>query len=155
KLETNLFDESGQENIQISQALPAGTNLATVDAAARKVEGVVAARTDVENYQVVVGNGTFNPFAGSSSASTASFNLTLKPDTDAVKTTDELKTAVAALTDVGEVKVGGDSGTGFDGSALSVTVQAADAAVLAEATEQVRQAMAGTPDVSDVTTSLA
>jgi HAE1 family hydrophobic/amphiphilic exporter-1 len=155
RLETNFLDESGQDSITVSQQLPVGTSLAATDAAARKVEAVIAARDDVKTYQVTVGNGEFNPFVGSGGASGASFNVALDSDADATRITDELRDELGRLTDVGEVTVGSDSGTGFDGSRLAVIVQAADPDALAGATEQVRQAMAGTANVTDVSTTLA
>ncbi|MFI7545812.1 efflux RND transporter permease subunit [Actinoplanes sp. NPDC049599] len=155
KLETNFLDESGQDTIAVTQDLPVGTNLATTDAAAKKVEAVLAARDDVKNYQVTVGNGDFNPFVGSGGASGASFNVALEEDADAAKISDELREQFKGMTDVGEVTVGSDSGTGFDGSALAVVVQASDQQALAAATKQVQDAMAATPEVTDVSSSLA
>jgi HAE1 family hydrophobic/amphiphilic exporter-1 len=152
KLETNFLERSGQDNVTISQEMPVGTSLATTNDAAKKVEAVLAGRGDVANYQVTVGNGTFNPFIGSGGASGASFNVALKTDADSVKVTDELRSELTALpaADVGTVTVGADSN-----SQLSVIVHSADLAVLTSATEQVRQAMATTADVTDVGTTLA
>jgi HAE1 family hydrophobic/amphiphilic exporter-1 len=155
RLETNFLDESGQDTIVVSQDLPVGTDLATTNEAAKKVEAVLAGRDDIETYQVTVGNGEFNPFVGSGGASGASFNVALKPDEDAVKISDELREEFKGLTDAGEITVGGNSGTGFDGSALAVIVQANDQEALTAATKQVEQAMAGTKDVIDVSTTLA
>jgi HAE1 family hydrophobic/amphiphilic exporter-1 len=155
RLETNFLDESGQDSITISQQLPVGTSLAATDAAAKKVEAIVAARDDVKNYQVTVGNGEFNPFVGSGGASGASFNVALDADADATAITDELREELGRLTDAGEVTVGSESGTGFAASELAVIVQASDPDALAGATEQVRQAMAGTANVTDVSTTLA
>lgn len=155
RLETNFIDQSGQDTITISQDLPVGTSLATTDAAAKKVEAVLAARDDVETYQVSVGSGEFNPFAGSGGASGASFNVALKEDVDSVKVSDELTEELKGLTDAGEISVGGDSGTGFSGNALSVIVQAADQETLATATKQVQDVMAGTENVTEVTSTLA
>ncbi|GAA3905434.1 efflux RND transporter permease subunit [Actinoplanes auranticolor] len=155
RLETNFLDESGQDTVALTQDLPVGTDLATTDAAAKKVEAVLAARNDVKNYQVTVGNGEFNPFAGSGGASGASFNVALKEDVDAAKVSDELREQFKGMQDVGEVSVGSDSGTGFDGSALAVVVQASDQQALAAATKQVQDAMAGTPGVTDVSSTLA
>jgi HAE1 family hydrophobic/amphiphilic exporter-1 len=145
RLETNFLDESGQDQITLTQDLPVGTNLATTDAAAKKVEALLAARDDVEHYQVTVGNGDFNPFVGSGGASGASFNVALADDADAAKVSDELREQFKGMTDVGEVTVGSDSGTGFDGSALAVVVQAREQAALEAATKQVQDAMAATP----------
>ncbi|HEV7961546.1 MAG TPA: efflux RND transporter permease subunit [Actinoplanes sp.] len=155
RLQTNFLDQSGQDSITISQRLPVGTSLATTDEAAKKVEAILAGRGDVNHYQVTVGNGDFNPFVGSGGASGASFNVALKANADSVKISDELRAQFAKLTDVGEVTVGGDNGSGFNSSQLSVIVQAADQNVLTSATEKVRQAMAATKDVTDVGTTLA
>jgi HAE1 family hydrophobic/amphiphilic exporter-1 len=155
RLETNFLDQSGQDSITVSQRLPVGTSLAATDEAAKKIEAVIAARSDVVTYQVTVGNGEFNPFVGSGGASGATFNVALKESADATKVSDQLRADIAKLGDIGEVKVGGDSGTGFNSNQLSVVVQAADPTVLADATEQVRQAMVGTRNVTDVSTTLA
>ncbi|MFI5931526.1 efflux RND transporter permease subunit [Actinoplanes sp. NPDC051494] len=155
RLETNFIDQSGQDTVTVTQDLPVGTNLATTDAAAKKVEAVLAGRDDIETYQVTVGSGDFNPFVGSGGASGASFNIALKEDVDSVKVSDELKAAFDGMSDIGEVTVGADSGTGFNGSQLSVIVQAGDQTTLAAATKQVQDAMAGTEGVTDVTSTLA
>jgi hydrophobic/amphiphilic exporter-1 (mainly G- bacteria), HAE1 family len=152
RLQTNFLDESGQDSVTVSQQLPVGTSLDATNEAAKKVEAIIAGRGDVATYQVTVGNGDFNPFIGSGGASGASFNVGLKDGTDAAKVTDELRAAFAALgSGVGEVKVGSDN----TGSQLAVTVKAADPGALATATDQVRQAMAGTADVADVSSTLA
>jgi len=157
QLKTNFLDQSGQDSITISQKLPVGSSLAATNEAAKKVEAVLAGRSEVDNYQVTVGNGDFNPFVGAGGASGASFNVALKTSADSVKVSDELRAEFAKLpaADVGEVTVGGDNGTGFNSDQLSVVVQAADQTVLTQATEQVRQAMAATKDVTDVSTTLA
>ena len=154
RLKTNFLDQSGQDTLSITQTLPVGTSLATTDAAAKQVEAVLEGRSDVKTYQVTVGNGDFNPFAGSSGASTASFQVALTDKTDATTVSDQLRSKFDSMSGLGEVKIGADS-SGLGGSQLSVDVQAADADVLASATEQVRQAMAGVSGVTDVSTTLA
>ncbi|GGK99377.1 efflux RND transporter permease subunit [Mangrovihabitans endophyticus] len=155
RLDTNFIDQSGQDSLSITQQMPVGTSLQATDDAAKRIEAVLADRDEVKNYQVTVGNGDFNPFAGASGASTASFNVALTEDADAVRLTDQLRELFTDMNDIGEVTVGGDSSTGVSGDQLSVTVQAADQDVLSDATEQVRKAMAATADVTDVSTTLA
>jgi HAE1 family hydrophobic/amphiphilic exporter-1 len=154
QLKTNFLDRSGQDSLSVSQSLPAGTSLAATDAAAKQVEAVLAARSDVRTYQVTVGNGEFNPFAGSAGASGATFRVGLKEDADTVEATDQLRAKFASMTGVGEITVGGDD-SGLGGSDLAVDVRAADADVLAAATQQVQQAMTATSGVSEVSTTLA
>jgi HAE1 family hydrophobic/amphiphilic exporter-1 len=154
QLKTNFLDQSGQDSLSISQELPVGTSLATTDAAAKQIEAVLAARDDVKTYQVTVGNGEFNPFLGSAGASGATFQVGLEEGADAVQAIDDLRAEFDKMTGIGEVAVGGDS-SGLGGGDLAVDVRAADAEVLAQATEQVRQAMAATAGVTDVSSTLA
>ncbi|MEU4559616.1 efflux RND transporter permease subunit [Actinoplanes sp. NPDC023936] len=153
RLETNFLDDSGQDSITISQELPAGTSLAATDEAAKKVEAILADQPDVTTYQVTVGGSSANPFAGGGGAATATYSVALAEDADAGKITDELRPQFDALTDAGEIKIGQES-SGVGSSGLSVEVTAADTQVLADATEQVRAAMAGISGVTDVDTTL-
>ncbi|SDT77212.1 efflux RND transporter permease subunit [Actinoplanes derwentensis] len=152
-LETNFLDQSGQDSITISQEMPAGSNLAATDAAAKKVEGVLKARAEIATYQVTVGGSSANPFAGGGGAGVASYNVALAEDADVERISGELREQFAQLTDAGEIKIGQES-SGLGSSSLSVQVSAADTEVLAGATDQVRAAMAEVAGVTDVDTSL-
>ncbi len=70
--------QSAADTLSISQELPVGTSLAATDAAAKKVEAVLAAPDDVETYQVTVGNGGFNPFVGCGRRPHGHLSLTLR-----------------------------------------------------------------------------
>jgi HAE1 family hydrophobic/amphiphilic exporter-1 len=153
RLETNFLDESGQDSLTISQELPPGTSLAATDEAAKKVEGVLAARAEITTYQVTVGGNSANPFAGGGGAGTANFNVALDEDADAEQLSDELRDQFGKLVGVGEIKIG-QEGSGLGSSQLSVQVSAADNKALATATEQVRAAMAEIAGVTDVDTTL-
>jgi HAE1 family hydrophobic/amphiphilic exporter-1 len=151
RLETNFFDESGADTLTISQELPPGTSLDNVDAAARRVEDVLAGLDDVEAYQVSVGGrrGLFG--IGGGAAAQATFSVALADGTDAAAARDAIRRRLAGLGGVGEVTVGTGGGGGPAANELQVVVHAADADTLARAAEQVRGAVAGTPDVADVT----
>ncbi|WP_433369697.1 efflux RND transporter permease subunit [Actinoplanes sp. CA-142083] len=154
QLKTNFLDQSGQDSLSITQELPVGTSLAATNDAAKQVETVLSGNKDVKTYQVTVGNGEFNPFAGSSGASTASFQVGLNDDADAEVVTDDLRAQLDKMSGIGDITVGADS-SGLGGSELSVQVQAADQDVLESATKQVQEAMTATKGVTDVTTTLA
>jgi HAE1 family hydrophobic/amphiphilic exporter-1 len=154
KLKTNFLDDSGQDTINISQEMPVGSSLAATDAAARKVEAVLGATKGVETYQVTAG-GSGRPWEGGGGNTKASYNIALGSDVDAAKVKDDLRKQLDRLPDVGEISFGAGGSGGASGNKLEVVVQAADAAVLAQATERVHAAVAETPQVADVTTSLA
>jgi HAE1 family hydrophobic/amphiphilic exporter-1 len=155
QLKTNFLDDSGQDTFVINQELPPGTSLDATDAAARRVEGVLAGRDDIESYQVTAGGGGA-PWEGGG-VTAASFSVTVKDSADAGDVQDDLRQQLDGVSGTGEITVGGGGGGPGGGSAdeLEVVVQAADPDALARATEQVRQAMSETPDVDQVSTSLS
>ena len=154
-LKTNFFDQSGQTALSITQDLPVGTSLATTDEAAKKVEAVLAETDGVATYQVSIGSGGGFLGLGGSSASSANFSVTIEDGVDVIALQDDLRGRLDRLADAGEITVEAGQGGGFSATNLQVIVQADDAAALATATEQVREAVAGTPEVADVTTDLA
>ncbi|MEV0727309.1 efflux RND transporter permease subunit [Polymorphospora sp. NPDC050346] len=155
RLETNFLDDSGQDTLSISQEMPVGTSLAATDAAARQVEAVLADTDGVESYQVSAGDSG-GLFGGGGGAATASYSVALDGETEPEQVRDALRERFDALTGVGELSFGAGGGGpgGASANQLAVIVQAADADALTTAAEQVRQAMAGTPNVTDVSSSL-
>ncbi|MEW2428129.1 efflux RND transporter permease subunit [Micromonospora sp. NPDC047644] len=153
KLETNFLDDSGQDTLNMSQELPAGSGLAATDAAAKQVESVLSNTDGVETYQVTAGGGD-NPWAGGGGNNVASWSLALDGDTDAKQMREVLRKEFEKLgAGVGEISFGG--GQEASTSQLEVIVQASDPETLTRAAEEARAAMAGVPDVEDVSTSLA
>ena len=151
RLETNFLDDSGQDTLSIRQELPVGSSLAATDAAAKKVEAVLARTDGIETYQVTGGGGGL-PFAGGGSGQ-STFSVALASDVDATKLKDTLRGEFDGLKDAGDITFSGDA-TAAGTNQLEVVVQAADTDVLARATEQARQALAGIDGVTDVSTSL-
>ncbi len=156
QLETNFLDDSGQRSLSITQRMPVGTSLGATDEAAKQVERVLASTDGVASYQVTAGGGGMPWEGGGGGNATAKFSVTLSGDAEAAAVKKRLRSDLDRLSGAGEISFGGAGGPG-GGSAnqLQVVVQAADAEVLARATERVRQAMADTPEVTDVATSLA
>ncbi|GAB2936736.1 efflux RND transporter permease subunit [Micromonospora polyrhachis] len=150
-LKTNFLDQSGQDTLSFSQEMPVGTSLAATDAAARKVEEVLARTPEVTTYQVTVGGGGMPWESGGSKSS---FSLALTEDADAEQLTERLRTELTAL-NAGEISFGAGGGAGMGSTnQVAVVVQASDPEVLTRAAEQAQQAMAETPDVADVSTNL-
>ncbi|WP_182886925.1 efflux RND transporter permease subunit [Microbispora sp. H10885] len=154
KLKTNFLDSSGNDTTQISQRMPAGTDLATTDAAAKKVEEVLAADKDVKSYQVTVGGG--NRFLGGlgGSADRASYSVTLEEGVDTPVLEERLRERLKGMTGIGDITVGGNGGGGFNSDQVQVIVQGADQDALKTAAASVRDAMTGVGGLRDVTSNL-
>ncbi|MFD7163014.1 efflux RND transporter permease subunit [Streptomyces violascens] len=151
-LKTNFFDQGEQDSLSIKQELAPGTSLDAADAASKKVEQILAADPAVKSYQVTVGSSGFMAaFGGGTGANQASYTVTLKNASDYDKAHDRLEKALKGQPGSPAITAGG----GFGSQDLSVVVKAADADVLKKASEQVRQAVAGLKDVSDVQSDLA
>ncbi|MFE6685562.1 efflux RND transporter permease subunit [Streptomyces sp. NPDC057743] len=155
-LKTTFFDQGKQDTLSIKQELKPGTSLSAADAQAKRVEKVLAANKDVQDYQVTVGSsGMMAAFGGGSSANQASYQVKLKGSADSDKVTKDLHAALAKLGPAaGDTSVTAGGG-GFGNQNLSVVVKAADAGVLKQASEQVRTAVAGLDHVTDVQSDLA
>jgi HAE1 family hydrophobic/amphiphilic exporter-1 len=153
-LETNFIDDSGQNTLTVSQELPAGTSLATTDAAAKKVEAVLADLDGVESYQATIGSAGFGGFFGPAGGSNkATFSVTTDPDGDTEATSDLLEQRLAALKDAGEVRL--SPAQGFGETSIEVVVQAPSDAVLRDAAAQVEEIVRGTEGTTDVRNNLA
>ncbi|GGL46534.1 efflux RND transporter permease subunit [Planomonospora parontospora] len=159
RLETNFLDSSGQDTVSISQKMPVGTDLATTDAAARKVEEVLAGLEDqgVQSYQVNVGSGGGFMRAMGGGGDSASYSVTVAEGTDTPALEETLRERLKGLSGVGEITVGGGQGGGMGGSAnqVQVIVQAPDIETLEAAAERVRGAMAPLEGLRDVSSNLA
>ncbi|MFE9182183.1 efflux RND transporter permease subunit [Micromonospora haikouensis] len=151
-LKTTFIGDSGEDSIGVTQTLPAGTDLATTDAAAKKVEGVLASVAGVESYQVVIGSS--GGFFGSRTANTVSYTLNLADDADSATVGDAVRDRLAEITDAGELKLGGGGGPGSD-STISVSIRADDDQALSQATRQVQEALTGVSQVTDVESDLS
>ncbi|MFJ3923808.1 efflux RND transporter permease subunit [Streptomyces sp. NPDC090022] len=153
-LKTNFFDPGEQKVLTLKQELAPGTSLAASDAAAQKVEKVLAATDGVKDYQVTVGSSGFlAAFGGGTGSNQATYQITLKDSVSAEDTVRRIEKGLAGLDGIGETNV--VAGESFGNQDLSVVVKAADAAVLAKAAEQVRAEVAGLKDVTNVQSDLS
>ncbi|NUR99380.1 MAG: efflux RND transporter permease subunit, partial [Kribbellaceae bacterium] len=152
-LKTSFLGDSGSDSIRVTQTMPAGTDLTDTDTAAKKVEDALSTVDGIGSYQVVIGSpGGF--FGGSRGANSVAYTLNLKDGADSATVDGALRTTLAGLTGVGELKIGGGMGPGGDGN-ISVTVRADDSQTLTTATERVQAAVAELPQVTDVGSDLS
>ncbi|MBN0047312.1 efflux RND transporter permease subunit [Streptomyces actuosus] len=153
-LKTNFFDPGDQKVLTVRQELRPGTSLAATDAQARKVEKVLAATEGVKDYQVTVGSSGFMAaFGGGTDTNQASYQVMLEDSADHEDVQERIEAGLGKLDGIGTTTVA--AGDGFGNQDLSVVVKAADGEVLRTAAEQVRKAVAGLDDVTDVTSDLS
>ncbi|MCZ4511206.1 efflux RND transporter permease subunit [Streptomyces sp. ActVer] len=153
-LKTNFFDQGEQEVITVKQELKPGTSLAATDAEAKKVEKMLDGVKGVEDYQVTVGSSGFMAaFGGGTDTNQASYTVKVADSASFDDVQDGIEEGLGKLSGIGTTTVA--AGDGFGSQDLSVVVKSADAAVLREAAEEVRDAVAGLDDVTDVTSDLA
>ncbi|WP_328401534.1 efflux RND transporter permease subunit [Streptomyces sp. NBC_00390] len=153
-LKTNFFDQGEQEVMSIKQELAPGTSLEAADASAKKMEKVLDGLDEIKDYQVTVGSSGFMAaFGGGTGANQASYQLTLNDSASYERTRDRIDEELGKLDGIGDTTIA--AGDGFGNQDLSVVVKAADADVLAKASEVVRDEVAGLDDVTDVQSDLA
>ncbi|NUP15322.1 MAG: efflux RND transporter permease subunit [Streptomyces sp.] len=153
-LKTNFFDQGEQEVLTVKQELKPGTSLAATDEQAKKVEQLLADTKGVKDYQVTVGSSGFMAaFGGGTDTNQASYQVMLEDSASYDDVQDRIETGLKKLDGIGTTTIA--AGDGFGAQDLSVVVKAADADVLRKASEQVRDAVAGLDDVTDVTSDLS
>jgi HAE1 family hydrophobic/amphiphilic exporter-1 len=159
-LKTNLFDNSAQNTMSITQQLPPGTSLDATMAAAAKVEAVLKTTAGIDIYQVTGGStgSLFGAGGGTSaSASQAAFTITTDPALDKNTIVEAVRAKVDKLQNVGTVTVTGEDGSGSMGgmSNMEVRISAGDPAVLQEANALVLDKVKTVDGLANVTSNLS
>lgn len=153
-LKTNFFDQGEQEVLTVKQELKPGTSLAATDEQATKVEKLLAGTKGVKDYQVTIGSSGFMAaFGGGTDTNQASYQVMLEDSASYEDVQDRIEAGLEKLDGIGTTTIA--AGDGFGAQDLSVVVKAADGNVLRTAAEQVRKAVAGLDDVTDVTSDLS
>jgi hydrophobic/amphiphilic exporter-1 (mainly G- bacteria), HAE1 family len=147
-----LLDDDGQNQLVISQELPAGTSLEAADAQAEEVEAVLDGVEEVESYETTVGSAD-----GLSEASNqASYWVTVDSDAEADEVREELQDRLDDLPDAGEMNVGSllQMGGGAGEATVDIQLLSDDSEALEEASEQVGDTMQGVDGVTGVSSDL-
>ncbi len=155
RLGTNFFNSSQQNTYSINQTLPVGTSLDVTSKNAQQVENVLRNMAQIQHYQVTIGSvGTFSSLRGASgSSNVATFSITTDPNADQTAFQQDLQNRLNALTGVGMLQFSGSS-SGLNSSSLAVNVQAQDQATLAQATQQVMNAVSTVSNVTNISNNL-
>ncbi|MFF1510026.1 efflux RND transporter permease subunit [Streptomyces sp. NPDC058326] len=153
-LKTNFFEPGDQKVLAVKQELAPGTSLSATDEAAKKIEKLLAETEGVKDYQVTIGSSGFMAaFGGGTGSNEASYQVSLEESASYEQARDAIEKGLGALDGIGETTL--TAGDGFGSQDLSVVVKAADPEVLRKASEQVRSAVAGLKDVTDVQSDLS
>ncbi len=152
-LKTDFIGSMGTESLSISQELPIGTGLTGTDAAARRVEAVLAADPDVQTYTTTIGGGSSLFMGGQSDTNEASFTVPLIPGADATATAQRLRAQLGELgPESGTIEVSVGASSGQEG--IVVYVESTDSELLTKANDQVVEMMRGIAGFTNVTSDL-
>ncbi|HQD21103.1 MAG TPA: efflux RND transporter permease subunit [Arachnia sp.] len=152
-LKTDFIGSAGMDSVQVTQELPLGTPLADTDAAAARVEAMLADVPEVESYSTSIG-GSSSIFMGSQTAANeATFTVSLKAGSDGTSVADALRAELAELDDAGTIEVA--VGMSDQSSQMVLYVESGDSEALAAGAATVLQMMEGIDSLSAPSSDLA
>ncbi|MFI2487765.1 efflux RND transporter permease subunit [Promicromonospora kroppenstedtii] len=157
-METSFLGDSGQDTVTVTQHYAPGTSLEGQDEAAQQVEAALADVDAVDSVQATVGSGgdmSMAAFGGASAGLKASFAITLDEDADGEQAAADIRDAVTDLTEPPATEVAVSAGDSVGTSSIDLVVRARDDETLAEATDQLQEAMSGLAASAEVTNDLA
>ncbi|MCW8379741.1 efflux RND transporter permease subunit [Streptomyces justiciae] len=155
-LKTTFLGSASESTLSITQTMPGGTNLQTTDAAAKKVEAVIADTKDVDAYQVTVGSQSDSMaalFGGTGGSDSANYTLALAEGTDVDALKDDLDAKFDKLDGVGDLTYAA-SGPGGSSSSIDVVLKSQDNEALRTATDRAVAALKKVDEVNDVASDL-
>lgn len=153
QLKTDFIGNMGTESLTIQQKLPVGTGLAETDAAAKKVEALLASDPSVQAYSTSIGGSTGVFMGAQADTNQATFSVPLKSGADGEAAAIRLRQGIADLgSSVGQVEVS----VGSSGSSTGVVlyVEGSDPTALASANDQVLAMMKTVPGLTNVDSDL-
>lgn len=151
QLKTELFGDTGQDSLQVSQTFDPGTDLDEASRQAEPVEKVLRDNSDVESYQLSVGGSNFG--FTDDSALTGTYTVNSTSGVSAQSISDELQKEFDDLGDVGTVEV--QSQSSMPGAqTIDVTLSASDVEELDKVTKAVTDKLEGVSGTQSVTSDL-
>ena len=155
QLKTDFIGSSGDESLRISQELPAGTALAETDAAAARVEALLAADPDVKAYSTSIGGSTITAMGTQADTNEALMTVPLKAGSSAKVVADRLRLAIADQGDsIGNVEIAIGSGGPGGATGVALFVETPDPDKLSEANRKVVELLESVPGLTNVTSDL-
>jgi HAE1 family hydrophobic/amphiphilic exporter-1 len=155
-LKTDFLGDMGQNMVQISMKFPNGTSLEDTDAAAKKVEELLAREPNIEAYQTTSGSGSglMSMMSGSSgSGSQASIYVIMEEGAESKPLVERLRSETAEMTGLGEIQIGTTGTTGAS-SQVVLYVEATNPDNLGAGSEIVTQMVEGLPGLVNANSDL-
>ncbi|GAA1508622.1 HAE1 family hydrophobic/amphiphilic exporter-1 [Agromyces terreus] len=154
-MKTNFLGSSGQNTFQVTQELPVGSSLDTMDEASQPVEDAIRGTSGVETVQTSIGSGSGSlaSLFGSGGA-TVTYSITTDEDADQEALQAEVREELDGLSDVGEVTLTASSGFGAS-SDIAVNISASNAEDLQKATDAVVDEFEGFDSLTQVSSNLS
>jgi HAE1 family hydrophobic/amphiphilic exporter-1 len=155
-LETNFLGEMGGNQLTVTQTFQAGASLAKQNEQSEKTEQALMGLDSIESVATQVGGGGMMGMS-LSSASQATYYLTLADGADSVTAEREARQAVDKTNGelVRESQVAGGENAMAGSTAVELEVRGTDMESLEEAARQVEQVARDTEGAVDVSNSLA
>jgi HAE1 family hydrophobic/amphiphilic exporter-1 len=151
-LKTDFIGAASEVSLQVNQTMPTGTSLKETDAAARKVEAVIADDPNLDTYSTTIGGGSSIFVTVKNDSNKATSTVLLKPGVNPLTAAKELRADLAKLDDVGKLQVAiGDSETS---SKVVLYVESPDQDKLDTATEKTLDMMEDVDGLTNITSDL-
>ncbi len=147
-LPINALGSQGLNTFTFSQQLPATTSLAQTDHAAQQVEEVLSGVATIQMYQVTVGGDAST--GSSNGTNIANFMVVVKPNNDITAVQQTVQNDLNKLSNIGTIAF-----TNQGGNVIDVTIQDANEQTLRQATQQVFNTLAHTPNTTGIQSDLA
>ncbi|MBC7519136.1 MAG: efflux RND transporter permease subunit [Microbacteriaceae bacterium] len=139
-LKTNFIGDSGQNTLTVTQKLPLGASLATLDTAATTVEKTLIGLRGVKVVQTSIGQSGSSLRQAFLSNGSVSFSITTDPAVDQSALQERVRAAVKKLSGVGDVSLA-SAGSAFASSDISINITANREADLTRAARSVLAAV--------------
>jgi HAE1 family hydrophobic/amphiphilic exporter-1 len=153
RLKTDFIGNMGTESLSISQKLPSGTGLAQTDAAAKKIESLLAHDPSVQAFSTSIGGSTSVFMGSQADTNQATFTVPLNSGASATDTAARLRDGIADLgPSVGTVEV--SIGNSSSSTGVVLYVEGNDSDNLKAANDQVLAMLQTVPGLTNINSDL-
>jgi multidrug efflux pump subunit AcrB len=155
-MKTNFLGSAGQNTFSVTQTLPVGTSLGTLDEASQDVEQTLVDTEGVETVQLSMGSsgGGIQALLGGGGDGVITYSVTTDEDADQDALQADVREQLESIEGAGDISV--QVSSGFGGSSdIEVDVTAPNQETLQAATDDIVDAVADLDVVSEVTDNLS